>query len=129
MPGRLNRVNYWPEILLLLLFFGSRITTLTAMPLHNDEGLHLTRAVEFWNGHPFYDIEDGKVAGVWAIAFFYPRNAPVFAGRIATVFVGLLGITAAIALGRLVSRQRRGGIIVGLFWLTMPYLFFFERMA
>src|SRR5256885_16651336 len=94
-------IKDWPAIALILLFFASRIIALTALPLHNDEGLHLSRAVEFWNGHPFYDIEDGKVAGVWAIAFFYPRAAPVFAGRIATVFVGLLGIAAAIALGKL----------------------------
>src|SRR5213075_1869154 len=82
----------WPELLLFLLFFGSRVTALDALPLHTDEGLHLTRAVEVWNGHLFCDIEDGKVAGVWAIALFDPRNAPVFAGGIATVFVGLLGL-------------------------------------
>lgn len=102
---------------------------LDALPLHNDEGLHLTRAVEVWNLHPFYDIEDGKVVGVWAIALFYPQNAPVFVGRIATVFVGLIGLAAGIALGRLASGRHAGGWLAGLFWITCPYIFFFERMA
>ncbi len=125
----MRRLTRWPEILLLLLFFGTRIIALDALPLHNDEGLHLTRAVEVWNGHPFYDIEDGKVINVWVMALFYPRSDPVFAGRIATVFVGLLGLAGGITLGRLASRRRAGGLLAGLFWVCGPYLFFFERMA
>jgi hypothetical protein len=119
----------WLEILILFVFFGSRVTALDALPLHNDEGLHLSRAVEVWNLHPFFDIEDGKVVGAWLIALFYPQSAPVFAGRIATVFVGLVGCAAGMALARRASRRRRAGLAAGLIWLTMPYLFFFERMA
>src|SRR5207302_103776 len=76
-----------------------------------------------------YNIEDGKVAGVWAIALFYPQAAPVFAGRIATVFVGLLGLAGGMALGRFVTKRRSGGLLAGILWLSSPYLFFFERMA
>jgi MFS family permease len=125
--GRL-RIS-WLEILILLVCLGSRVTALEALPLHNDEGLHLSRAVEVWNLHPFFDIEDGKVAGVWLIALFYPQSAPVFAGRIATVFVGLVGCAAGMALARRASQRRRAGFVAGLIWLTLPYLFFFERMA
>ncbi len=127
-PMRRFRIQ-WLEILILLVFFGSRVTALDALPLHNDEGLHLSRAVEVWNLHPFFDIEDGKVAGVWLIALFYPQSAPVFAGRIATVFVGLVGCAAGMALARRASQRRGAGFVAGLIWLTMPYLFFFERMA
>jgi len=125
----MRRLTRWPEILLLLLFFTTRLIALDALPLHNDEGLHLTRAVEVWNGHPFYDIEDGKVINVWVIALFYPRVDPVFTGRIATVFVGLIGLAGGIALGRLASGRRAGGLLAGLLWVCCPYLFFFERMA
>ncbi|MCC7449964.1 MAG: hypothetical protein IT324_21275 [Anaerolineae bacterium] len=125
----MRRLTRWPELLLLLLLFAARIIALDALPLHNDEGLHLTRAVEVWNGHPFYDIEDGKVINVWVIALFYPRVEPVFGGRIATVFVGLIGLAGGITLGRLASGRRAGGLLAGLFWVCSPYLFFFERMA
>ncbi len=120
---------YWPELLIILLFFASRTAALTALPLHNDEGLHLTRAIQVWNGHPFYDIGDGKILGVWLIAAFYPQVSPVFVARIATVFVSALGLAAGIALARLASKRRSAALLVGLLWLVSPYLFFFERMA
>ena len=92
--------------LLLLILWLSRIPALDALPLHNDEGLHLTRAVEVWNLHPFWEIRDGKIINQWAIALFYPQNAPVFAGRIATIFVSLIGFAGGYALIRRTLRRR-----------------------
>jgi hypothetical protein len=114
--------------LLLLILWLSRIPSLETLPLHNDEGLHLTRAVEVWNLHPFWEIRDGKIINQWAIALFYPQNAPVFAGRIATIFVSLIGFAAGYAL----IRRLFGGnaaLIAGALWIASPYLFFFERLA
>ncbi len=121
--------KYWPEILLIMLFIGTRIFALTALPLHNDEGVHLNRAIQVWSLHPFIAIDDGRIAGNWAIALFYPQSAPVFAARIATVFISVIGFAAGMTLGRLTSRRRSGGLLAGLFWLVCPYLFFFERLA
>ena len=115
-------------ILLLILFWLSRLPGLEALPLHNDEGLHLSRAIEVWNLHPFWEIRDGKIINHWAIALFYPRNAPVFAGRIATVFVSMIGLAAGYAL----VRRRFGvtpAILACTLWIASPYLFFFERLA
>ncbi len=114
--------------LLLLVLWFSRIPALEALPLHNDEGLHLTRAVEVWNLHPFWEISDGKIINHWAIALFYPQHDPVFAGRIATVFVSLIGFAAGYAL----IRRLFGGhaaLLAGALWIASPYLFFFERLA
>ena len=115
-------------VLVLFILWLSRIPALEALPLHNDEGLHLTRAVEVWNLHPFWEIRDGKIINQWAIALFYPQNAPVFAGRIATVFVGMIGLSAGYAL----IRRRFGAnaaLLAGGLWIASPYLFFFERLA
>jgi hypothetical protein len=125
--ARLTR--YWAEILLILLFFWTRVAALTLLPLHNDEAVHLNRAIQVWNLHPFYAIDDGRIAGNWAIALFYPQSAPVFAARIATVFVSMVGFASGITLGRLVTRRRSGGLLAGLLWLVCPYQFFFERLA
>lgn len=114
-------------ILLLILWF-SRIPALEALPLHNDEGLHLTRAVEVWKLHPFWEIRDGKIINQWAIALFYPQNAPVFAGRIATVFVGLIGFAAGYALIRRLFGSS-AALVAGVLWIASPYLFFFDRLA
>src|SRR5512134_803633 len=87
-------------ILLLLVLWAARLFALDSLPLHNDEGLHLTRAVEVWNLHPFWEIRDGKIINHFVIALFYPQNAPVFAGRIATLFVTIIGAAAGFALIR-----------------------------
>lgn len=115
-------------VILLIIFWLSRIGGLETLPLHNDEGLHLTRAVEVWNLHPFWEIRDGKIINHWAIALFYPQTAPVFAGRIATVFISMIGLAAGYALVR-----RRFGVtpatLACALWIASPYLFFFERLA
>lgn len=115
-------------VLLALILWFSRMAALEALPLHNDEGLHLTRAVEVWNLHPFWEIRDGKIINQWAIALFYPQNAPVFAGRIATVFVSLIGFAAGYALIKRLFGAN-AALMAGVLWITSPYLFFFERLA
>ncbi len=115
-------------VLLLLVFWGTRLGGLDMLPLHNDEGLHIRRAVEVWDGHPFWDISDGKIINHWPIAAFYPQNKPVFAGRVPTVLVSMLGLAAGYALAyRLFGLW--AGLLAGILWLTSPYLFFFERLA
>lgn len=114
--------------MLLLALTLSRLPALEALPLHNDEGLHLSRAIEVWNLHPFWEIRDGKVINHWPIALFYPQNTPAFAGRIPTILVALVGLAAAFALA-----YRMFGLLAALLacalWITSPYLFFYERMA
>ncbi|MEO0561673.1 MAG: glycosyltransferase family 39 protein, partial [Chloroflexota bacterium] len=110
------------------MFFASRLIALDALPLHNDEGLHLTRAVEVWNGHPFWDISDGKIINHWFIALFFPQETPVFAARIATVLVVMLGVAAAYGLARHLAGHCAGLLAMGI-WTASPYLFFYERTA
>ncbi len=114
--------------LLLLIFWGSRLPALDALPLHNDEGLHLFRAIQVWDLHPFWQIDDGKIINHWLIAFFMPQNAPVFSGRIATIFTGMLGLAASYAIAQRDFDLRAALLASGL-WLTSPYLFFYERLA
>ncbi|MFN8380080.1 MAG: hypothetical protein U0452_15565 [Anaerolineae bacterium] len=93
--------RYAALVVLLLLLWGNRLAALDSrLPLHNDEGLHLTRAVEVWNGNPFWQINDGKIVNHWLIALFYPQSAPEFVGQVATVLVALIGLAAGYALVR-----------------------------
>ncbi len=113
---------------LLLIYFLTRIAGLEVLPLHNDEGLHLTRAVEVWNLHPFWAIGDGKFVNHWPIALLYPQNAPVFVSRFPTVLVSILGFAAGLALVRRDS-SRQFALLAGLLWISTPYLFFYERIS
>ncbi|MBA3872149.1 MAG: hypothetical protein H0X30_23635, partial [Anaerolineae bacterium] len=124
----MRKTSWWIGILLLLALWATRLNALELLPIHNDEGLHLTRAVEVWNGHPFWAISDGKIINHWLIAAFYPQNEPVFAGRIATLFVSMIGLAAGYAL---VYRLFGGvaAVLAGALWIFCPYLFFYERLA
>ena len=115
-------------VCLLIAQWASRLPGLEALPLHNDEGLHLTRAVEVWHLHPFWEISDGKIVNHWPIALFYPQNAPVQAGRLPTLFLSLIGLAAGVALARRLFGPR-GALLAGLLWIATPYLFFYERLA
>ncbi len=124
----MNKRTWWLGILLLLALWATRLNALDLLPIHNDEGLHLTRAVEVWNGHPFWAISDGKIINHWLIAAFYPQNEPVFAGRIATLLVSLIGLAAGYALAyRLFGSV--AAVLAGALWICCPYLFFYERLA
>ncbi len=115
-------------IALCLAWWGTCLPGLESLPLHNDEGLHLTRAVEVWNGHPFWAISDGKIINHWPIALFFPQETPIFAGRFATVLVSLFGFAA----GYVLLNQMFGlkaAVLGSLLNITSPYLFFFERLA
>ncbi|MEM6280939.1 MAG: glycosyltransferase family 39 protein [Chloroflexota bacterium] len=113
---------------MLLALFATRLHSLTTLPLHNDEGLHLTRAVEVWNLHPFWNITDGKIINHWPIAALYPQNVPDFVARVPTVFIAVIGLAGGYALVRRWC-GRTAALWASLFWVTSPYLFFYERLA
>ncbi len=113
---------------LLLLYLLTRLPGLDVLPLHNDEGLHLTRAVEVWNGHPFWAISDGKIINHWPIALLDPRHVPIYAGRLPTLLIGMIGLAAGYGLARRLVGEP-GAVLVAALWIGTPYLFFFERLA
>jgi hypothetical protein len=117
-----------PLIILLLVLWGTRLLSMDMLPLHNDEGLHLTRAVEVWNGHPFWNISDGKIINHWLIAVLYPQHEPAFVSRFATLLTAMIGLAAAVALGKRLAGLE-AALLSGVLWITTPYLFFYERLA
>jgi len=120
-------VDGW-ALITLLGFWFSRVWRLDALPLHIDEGIHLRAALIFWEGNPLWRPENGKTIGHWAIALLWPQNAPVYAARMATVLLVIVGVAAGYALVRRLF-GRRAGLYAALLWTVSPYLFFFERTA
>lgn len=115
-------------ILLLLVFWGSRIVQLDRLPLHTDEGIHIRTALMVYEGDPLWRVSNGKIIGHWPIALFQPQVATTFVSRMATIFVALLGAAAGYALLKR-AFGRWAAAFGTLFWLTSPFMFFFERTA
>ena len=117
-PKRTEFIQLLIPVALLWVFFGSRLPGLTLMPLHFDEQIHLTGALAVWQGHPFWNIGDGRIANLWAIAMLYPQHAPVFVGRMATILVVLPGLASAYALASRwligAARDRAGSRLPGM---------------
>ncbi len=101
-----NRVVGRLPIFLLIFFWASRLPSLQRLPLHNDEGLHLTRAFEVWNGHPFWTIQDGKIVNHFLIAALIPQANPIIAARLPTILISLIGLAAGMALAQRIGGRR-----------------------
>jgi hypothetical protein len=93
-------------LLLLLVFWGSRIAQLDALPLHVDEGIHIRTALMVYEGDPLWRVSNGKIIGHWPIALFQPQQATAFVSRMATVFVSILGLAAGYHRARRPVRYR-----------------------
>jgi hypothetical protein len=115
-------------VLLLLLFWASRLHEVLRLPLFLDEASHLTRAQWVWEGQPWYLLETGKALAPYLSAAFWPFAAAPFIGRVVVVLLGLIGMAAAYAVGRALHSREAGLLTMGL-WIAAPQLFFFERMA
>ncbi len=125
---RRSRAASWGAVLLLLIFYLSRIHHLLILPTFLDEGSHITRAQEVWQGRPLYLLETGKALAPYVASLFWPFTAPIFVGRYVVVLFGLVGLAAAYAVGReLYSRQ--AGLLCMVLWIIAPEMMFFERMA
>jgi hypothetical protein len=114
-------------VTLLIVYIATRLHHLLVLPIFIDEALHLTRSQMVLQGHPFEPLLNSKALALYVASLFDPFvNAP-FVGRAAVVLIGLIGLSSAMALGR-VLHSRAAGLIAGTIWLLCPYLFFYERM-
>src|SRR5947209_10893350 len=110
-------------IILLFIFFLSRIHNLLILPLFLDEASHITRAQWIWQGQPFcllgtgqaldhlallnqsgcgqpfYLLTTGKALAPYLMAVFWPFQGQIFIGRYVVVLIALIGIAACYAVG------------------------------
>ncbi len=118
----------WGAVLLLLIFWVSRLHNLLALPIFLDEASHITRAQWVWEGRPLYLLETGKALAPYLAAVFWPFAGAPFIGRFVVVLVGAIGLASVYAVGRELH-SRQAGVLAMALWIIAPQLMFFERMA
>jgi len=129
MPAtRHARAWMWGAVLLLLIFWLSRLHNLLALPIFLDEASHITRAQWVWEGRPLYLLETGKALAPYLAAVFWPFAGAPFIGRFVVVLIGAIGLASVYAVGRELH-SRQAGVLAMALWISAPQLMFFERMA
>src|SRR5260221_11617553 len=123
-----SRFSFYAPVLLLLLYWVSRMYHLLVLPVFLDEASHITRAQWVWQDQPLYLLTTGKVLAPYLMAVFWPFQGEIFIGRYIVVLIALIGIAACYAVGRELH-SRQAGLLAMALWIVCPQLMFFERMA
>lgn len=115
-------------VIILLLYWGIRLTHLLSLPLFIDETLHGERAISVWAGSPLWFGVNGKLFGSWWVALFYPFPVTPWLLRASILLLTPLSVASIMAL----TRRFYGAlpaIYAGVLLVFAPMLFFFDRMS
>ena len=126
-----------PDILAIFsfsaLYFFTRIPNLLRLPIFSDEGIYINWAqiATINPAERLISLTDGKqpLQTLLTIPFIkiFPDNL-LLAGRLMAVFGGFFAFLGIIILSRLLW-GRLSSYITAIFALTLPYLFFYDRLA
>lgn len=118
-----------------LIYFITRLYNLLSLPIFTDESIYIywAKYIAVNHSHWFMSLIDGKPPLlIWAIAALLtvlPQNSYLLAGRLPSVFAGLISLVGVYYLAVLLFRSKRIGIISGLFYILSPFTLFYDRMA
>lgn len=116
-------------VVLILLFWASRLLAIQSFPPFVDESFHINFARNAVERGPLAHASEGRQFTVWLYALVGSyHNAPFFSARTITLLMALPGLAAALAIGRMLAGLR-GLLFVGLFFGFSLYHMFFERIA
>lgn len=129
---RLSKKEYLWLLGILILYFIFRLPNLTYQPIFADEAIYI-RWAQVIRAEPtlrFLPLTDGKTPlFMWLmIPFFKVFSDPLFAGRILSVFSGILTLAGAFLIGIKFFNKRVAFWAVFLLAIT-PFIVFFDRMA
>lgn len=108
------------------------ITNLTLLPISNDEGIYLDWGIRSTTtpGYLYYSLADGKPPLlIWMFGIFQQIIPdPLFAGRVVSVFLGLITMIGIYRIGNSFFNKRVALFSSILYFLT-PIIFFYNRQA
>jgi hypothetical protein len=117
------------SVLMLLLFWATRLAYIEAFPPFIDEALHVDYAKDVVERGPFDHGQDGRQLMIWWLVLFQPyRNEAILVGRMAVLISALAGLAALLAIGRLFAGLW-GLVFAGILYLLSTYHLFFDRLV
>lgn len=130
-------IKYKKEILiglvLVFLYFSSRLVNLTALPIFTDEAIYLRWAQIAKNdaNWRFISLTDGKQPlFVWlAMIVMKVISDPLIAGRVVSVISGIFGMLFSGLLAWELFKSKKVAFLSSVFYLIYPSSLFYDRMA
>lgn len=128
--------KFWIQsifFLLLILFFISRLYSILQLPIFTDEAIYIrwgqiAKDDASWR---FISLTDGKQPlfiwiEIFTLHFF---SDPLLAGRIISVFAGVLSMVGLFFLTYELFRNRFIGLLSSFLYLIFPFALVYDRMA
>lgn len=120
-------------LLLGVLFLISRLINLTSLPIFTDEAIYLRWAQIAKNdaNWRFISLTDGKQPlYIWlAMIAMKVISDPLVAGRVVSVFCGLLGMLFIGLLTWEIFKSKKVAFLSSVLYLVYPSALFYDRMA
>ena len=123
--------SFYPEVVLLIIYFATRLFHLNLLPMFVDEATHIRWAIEIVREGDFSSaIEASRLFPIWSISLVVPSaaNDLLWASRLVSVGFGVWGLIGCYLLGKQLF-NRQVGILASVLYLVVPYTFFYDRMA
>lgn len=120
-------------IVLLILFFFSRLYDIMSLPLFTDEAIYVrwSQIAKYDPAWRFISLTDGKQPSfVWLTMIMMKFiQDPLMAGRLVSVGAGFFTLIGLFFLGREIFHNRWVGIICSVLYLFYPMALVYDRMA
>src|SRR3990170_2343362 len=130
------RVNIWlilPVLFIAAFYFFTRLYNIMSLPIFTDEAIYtrwsqIAKNDAAWR---FISLTDGKQPlFVWIdMVFMRFVSDPLLAGRLVSVFAGLLTVIGLFFLGKEIFNNKKIGIIAGIIYVIYPFALVYDRMA
>ena len=130
LAGRENAIL----LLLLFVYFLTRLYRLTLLPIFIDESLHIGWSLDLWKSDTFLEtLRSSLSASKFLHMLLMSAVTPwakdlLWAGRIFSVLGGAVSLLCCYSIGKRLYDER-AGIISACFYLASPFALFYERVA
>jgi 4-amino-4-deoxy-L-arabinose transferase-like glycosyltransferase len=124
--------KYFIPILLLTLFFATRLVNLNSLPIFTDEAIYIR-----WGDvalrdafHRFISLEDGKQPlFIWLmLPLLKLISDPLIAGRLVSVFAGFFSLAGIYLVAKRLFSQKTA-LWASFLYIICPYFLWYDRLA
>lgn len=130
---KLRQKEYWLILGIIIIFFASRLTNLTDLPIFTDEAIYIRWSQiggrdAAWR---FISLTDGKQPlFTWAMMLTLRIFAdPLFAGRVVSVATGFFTMIGVVCASWELFKNKKIALFSSLLYLTSPFALMYDRMA
>ncbi|MBP6882413.1 MAG: glycosyltransferase family 39 protein [Candidatus Levybacteria bacterium] len=130
---RTYKLEIFISLILLVLYFTTRILTILQIPIFTDEAIYLrwTQIASQDSSWRFISLTDGKQPlYIWlAIVSMKLISDPLVAGRLVSVMAGFMSLVGLFFLGKDVFKNRWIGILSAGLYVIFPFSLVYDRLA